>query len=213
MDRIQIINLLATKNNLNKYLEIGLRNPWECFDQIICEYKDSVDPGIETDNNMAKYKFTSDTFFNLLENSSLDIPSNFKWDIIFIDGLHTADQVEKDINNSLNHLSDNGYLIIHDCNPPTEYHARSNYYDYSTSAAGCWNGSVWKAIYKLRCTREDLDISVVDCDWGCGIIKRGLQSLCEFTNNFYDFDKFEKDKKSHLNLITTDEFLNIINKS
>ena len=121
--RIDIINFLSNRFDYKSYLEIGLRHPWECFDHINCELKDSVDPGYETDNNIAKYKYTSDSFFSMLDNSLLDKPNDYKWDIIFIDGLHTADQVERDIINSLNHLSDNGSIVLHDCNPPTEYHA------------------------------------------------------------------------------------------
>jgi len=122
--RIDIINFLSNKFEYKNYLEIGIRNPWECFDHVQCENKDSVDPGFETNDNVAKYKYTSDEFFRVLENNELDKETDFKWDVIFIDGLHTSYQVERDIKNSLNHLSENGTIVLHDCNPPTEYHAR-----------------------------------------------------------------------------------------
>ena len=60
-----------------------------------------------------QYIQESDDYF-----SSLD--KTIKYDLIFIDGLHLEHQVDKDINNSLNHLSENGVIIIHDCNPITE---------------------------------------------------------------------------------------------
>jgi hypothetical protein len=203
--RIDIINFLSNRFDYKSYLEIGLRHPWECFDHINCELKDSVDPGYETDNNIAKYKYTSDSFFSMLDNSLLDKPNDYKWDIIFIDGLHTADQVERDIINSLNHLSDNGSIVLHDCNPPTEYHARADYYDFNTTASGCWNGTVWKAIYKLRCTNPNVDVCVVDTDWGCGVVRKGKQRLCEFDNPFFEYEKFDKSRQKHLNLITNIE--------
>jgi len=127
--RIDIINFLSNKFGAKNYLEIGVRNPWECFDHIICENKDSVDPGFENAENNVKYKYTSDEFFRLLESGKLDKEKDFKWDLIFIDGLHTSYQVEIDIRNSLKHLSENGTIILHDCNPPTEYHARADYND------------------------------------------------------------------------------------
>lgn len=203
--RIEIINNLASRFGYKNYLEIGVRNTQDCYDHINIESKDSVDPGFENPNNIAKYKYTSDEFFRILENGSLDKEVDFKWDLIFIDGLHTSFQVERDIRNSLNHLSENGTIVLHDCNPPTEYHARADYHDYSTIASGCWNGTVWKAIYKLRCFNPDVDVCVVDKDWGCGVVRKGSQELCAFDNSYYDYDVFRDNRARHLNLISSDE--------
>ncbi len=38
-----------------------------------------------------------------------------------------------------------------------------------------WCGDVWKSFVKFRATRPDLQMRTVDCDWGCGIIRRGEQ--------------------------------------
>ena len=38
--------------------------------------------------------------------------------------------------------------------------------------AGCWNGTVWRAVAHLR-TRRDLDVVVGDWDWGLGIVRTG----------------------------------------
>jgi len=203
--RIDIINFLSNRFGAKNYLEIGVRNPWECFDHIICDNKDSVDPGIESVENNVKYKYTSDEFFRVLENGELDKEKDFKWDVIFIDGLHTSYQVERDIKNSLNHLSENGTIVLHDCNPPTEYHARADYYDYSTVAQGCWNGTVWKAIYKLRCFNKDVDVCVVDKDLGCGVVRKGSQELSAFDNPYFDYELFNINRVRHLNLISSDE--------
>ena len=48
---------------------------------------------------------TSDKFFK----------DNEKFDIIFIDGLHTFEQTIKDIDNSIKFLRDKGVILIHDC--------------------------------------------------------------------------------------------------
>ena len=48
--------------------------------------------------------------------------SETKFDVIFIDGLHLAEQVERDIENSLDFIKEDGYF--YDCNPPSEWHAR-----------------------------------------------------------------------------------------
>lgn len=199
--RIDIMNFLIRKFDYKSYLEIGLRHPHECHDHIDVATKHSVDPGYETENNTAKYKMTSDEFFRLLEDDQLDVGKEAKWDLIFIDGLHKSHQVEKDVHNSLRHLSEGGTIVLHDCNPPTEHHARCAYYDFDTPAGGYWNGTVWKAVYRIRCTQQNLDVCVVNRDWGCAVIRRGLQELCDFDNPFYDFDIFAENRVRHLNLI------------
>lgn len=213
MERFDIINDLIVKHNYKKYLEIGVRNPDECFNKILCEIKHSVDPGFEValphfnlDNNVT-YQYTSDTFFKLLENKNLDLPTTYKWDIIFIDGLHISNQVERDIINSLNHLSEDGVVVLHDCNPPELWFAREDF--IVDGEAHAWNGTVWKSIYKLRATRPDLFVCTVDTDFGIGIVKRGHQECCDFDNSFYEYRIFEKNRKEHLNLVSIDEYRKI----
>jgi hypothetical protein len=207
MNRYDIINNLIQKYDYKTYLEIGVRNSDECFNLINCETKHSVDPGYENDKNQVDYPFTSDNFFRLLENKELNLPATYKWDIIFIDGLHISNQVEKDILNSLNHLSKNGVIVLHDCNPPNLWMAREDY--IIDGIAHGWNGTVWKSIYKLRATRPDLFVCTVDTDYGIGIVKRGKQECCDFNNSFYEYKEFEKNKKEHLNLISIKEFNNM----
>lgn len=209
MNRIEAINHVINRKGFTKYLEIGVRNPWECFDHIQCQHKDSVDPGVENESNPVKYPFTSDDFFTRLESGMTDLPQDFKWDLIFIDGLHISHQVERDILNSLNHLSTGGYLVLHDCNPFLYGYSHERVIeDYWGQA---WNGTVWKAIYKLLCSRSDLDIFTVNTDEGLGIIRRGAgRKLVEHTNPFYEYKVLKDNLTEHLNCVSVDDFIKLI---
>ena len=146
----------------------------------------------------------SDTFFEYLKEHD---PER-KYDVVFIDGLHKSYQVKKDIENSLRVLSPNGYILLHDCNPPTSHMARENYrteYGYEP-----WNGTVWKAIYNLRTTRKDLHVCVVDTDWGIGVVKRNDffdTKLVQNHNEFYVFNIMDANREEDLGLISIEEFL------
>lgn len=213
MDRISIINDLINYNGYTSYLEIGVRNPDVCFNKITCNNKTSVDPCYEVKEAIVDFKNESDDFFKQLDEGKLKFKKDFKWDIIFIDGLHLSFQVERDIINSLNHLSPNGSIVIHDCLPPTLDHAREDFYDLNTSAGGNWNGTVWKAIYKFRATRPDLNMYVVDTDWGVGVITFGSQVCCQYDNSFFEYRQFEKNKKEYLNLISVETFSKLMTKN
>ena len=125
---------------------------------------------------------TSDVFFENLKGDKLKINSRTKFDVIFIDGLHISNQVDKDILNSLEFLSEKGVVILHDCNPPSEYHQREAYDFENSPARNFWNGTTWKAFYKLRHT-NDLYSICFDCDWGVGVISK---KQYPFFNNIKD---------------------------
>jgi len=205
-NRVELINYFIEKNNYINYLEIGVKNAGT-FRQIKIPHKDGVDPGRECHNPPeVNYPITSDEFFKLIEGH------NIKYDIIFIDGLHLWEQVDKDINNSLNHLTDNGVIILHDCNPLKEEHQIRNFIPGSL-----WNGDVWKAILKHRVENNNTIITTISTDHGLGIIKKGKQKKYipkEKIESYYDvsFSTLEKDRKNILNLITPEEFLNLNNK-
>jgi hypothetical protein len=209
MTRYEIINEIIENKNFNRYLEIGVRNPHDCFNNVNCQVKHSVDPGYENQENSVDYKFTSDDFFNRLESGLTNLDVNYKWDVIFIDGLHLSNQVERDVFNSLNHLSENGFILLHDCNPFLyEYNHERLIEDYWGQG---WNGTVWKVIYKLLCTKEDLDIYTVNTDEGVGLIKRGNgRKLLEFENHYYEYKELHKNLEKHLNIITINELNNIL---
>lgn len=221
MERYDIINSIIEKKGYKTYLEIGVRNPWECFDHINCEIKHSVDPGLETNGgeNLATYHFTSDDFFSALKAGKIDLPIDFKWDVIFIDGLHISDQVYRDFLNSTLHLSDQGVIVFHDANPPLCYYAREDYHDLSTPVGGYWNGTVWKAIQKIRTNPIGLDgkefsLITVDSDWGVGICWRGtgVTLVSPDFNPFYEYNSFAKHRKEILNLLSVQEFQEWVQK-
>lgn len=191
--RTDIINYLILGNDYKSYLEIGVRNPNDNFNRVICESKIGVDPDV---NAGATYKITSDEFFLLNKN---------KFDIVFIDGLHLKDQVLKDIANSLNSLNDGGTIVCHDCLPNFEYEQIEHYDGVSS-----WTGTVWKAIATLRMTREDLFIKVVDTDFGCGIIKKGNQTLYpKVIPEEMNWEYFLKNRNDLMNVIAVSEFKDI----
>lgn len=209
--RTEVINFLLSINKSEKkyYLEIGVRNPNDNFNAIKAQHKFSVDPGIEHEENPVDFKLSSDDFFNQYENN--DKLKGILFDVIFIDGLHLAEQVDRDIKNSLKYLKSNGFIVVHDCNPPTEFHAREQYL-YTLSPAGYfWNGTVWKSFYKNRLDKN-ISCCCIDSDWGIGIISKNkiFDYLHDDFNPFLEYYIFNEKRIESLNLISFDEFKKII---
>lgn len=199
--RYEIINFLIAKlDRETTYLEIGVRNPDDNYNKINSAVKYSVDPGIEFKENPVDFKVTSDAFFEGLRNGNY-LDTNTRFDVIFIDGLHLAEQVDRDIENALEFLKEDGFIILHDCNPPSEWHARESH-TYEISPAGQqWNGTTWKAFLKAR-YRTDIFSCCVDTDWGVGVISKKIRLAPSprTTNSFYEFNTLNKNRKDQLGL-------------
>jgi predicted O-methyltransferase YrrM len=180
--RYDIINLLIERCGLSSYLEIGLREG-KCFDQIRCELKESVDPYW-----MPTYMMTSDAFF---------ATNKKKYDIIFIDGEHEEEQVLRDISNSLSCLNDDGFIVVHDCNPQEYKHTIER------------EGTVYAGFIKARQSLP-YDSFCVDADHGCGVIsKRKLPDSFATCAKEVDWDSFVQEREAFLGLISVEKFKEI----
>jgi hypothetical protein len=193
LNRWDIINILIKKNNYKSYLEVGTQDPNSNFNKIEIENKVSVDP---FPRGEVTFVGTSDEYFQ-------SILEDVKFDIIFIDGLHHDDQVLRDIENSLTHLSDSGIIVCHDSLPTTEHMQERN------DHGGVWLGDVWKAIAKLRVERIDLDIKVVDTDLGCGLIKSGTNIPYITNENYLIYSYYDLHKWQLMNIISVEDFLKL----
>jgi hypothetical protein len=199
-NRTDLVNHLIRKHGFQRYLEIGVRHPKHNFNKITAPHKDGVDP---SPRGRISHTMTSDDFFARLRHD----PNHPPYDVILVDGLHLAEQVERDIVNGLAHLSPGGYIVVHDCNPPTE-DAQTDDYDGKKD----WNGTVWKAWAKLRATRPDLSMWVVDADQGCGVIRRGRQTCFPLPKELHDASRLAygylvEHRQALLNLISVQDFL------
>ncbi len=191
MEHISLLNFLIQKYQYKSYLEIGC-NQNICFDRINVSHKIGVDP-----YSGGTYRITSDKYFELYDE---------KFDLIFIDGLHWSEQVFRDIYNSLRCLNKNGIIVLHDCNPVTEYYG---FYPRPPAYKGdkTWNGDVWKAIVHYR-QDPNLDIVVGNFDWGCGLLRKKPNTDLLYVRKFYTnltYQELERNRQKWLRLVSEEE--------
>jgi len=194
MLRTDVINTLISSHGFKSYLEIGVQNPVKNLYKINCAHKDGVDPDPRAGANLC---MTSDQFFKHYPDR--------KYDLIFIDGLHEAGQVERDIENSLRALNPDGFIVMHDCNPTTEQMQRV------PRIQSEWTGDTWKAFVKFR-QRTDLVMYVVDTDYGVGVVTRGNSRPLLYTPN-PTYEQFDRNRQEWLNLISVKQFKLLYNGS
>lgn len=191
--RTDVINYYINKRNYQSYLEIGVLDGVS-FNKINIENKIGVDPYPKC-NFPEIIKTTSDKFFE-------EISDDLKFDIIFIDGDHTYEQVIKDIYNSIKHLNDNGIIIMHDtiCN----YEHETCQLPPPMNKCYPYNGTVYQAFIQMLMLNE-LDhkyniyytgidyVSVIDTQFDISVTKEDnildkYLDIIKFYNNLHNIN-------------------------
>jgi len=150
------IQKLIDEMNYKSYMEIGvaLGSTWR---NVIADKKIAIDPKFTFDwTNSALpgedlYEVSSDDYFR-------NLPQKMEVDIAFIDGLHTFDQVVKDILNVISILSPNGVILLDDTVPIDKFSAMT---DRLTAIASrkaimgnkanlSWHGDVYKSLFFIN---------------------------------------------------------------
>ena len=192
-NRLSLISLAISQTMMKKgyencnYLEIG------CFDNkafdtipLPLEQKIGVDP-----LRGGTHRMTSDVFF--LKNKK-------KFDVIFIDGLHSYDQCSKDCTNSINFLNEDGIIILHDMMPR-----------HKTEESPKFSGDVWKVAFEL-CQSENVKFVIANIDQGVGLLKITTNSnyikLPEIKDKtFNDYKNFYHKQLPSVNVKTALDFI------
>lgn len=185
MRRVEVIQQVIQKRQSRSYLEIGVAEA-KTFASIVAHIKIAVDPELRIFATRRKfferflpgrktfcYPMTSDEFF-------ARHGKKHRIDVAFIDGLHTHVQSLRVVHNCLRILRPNGVILMHDCSPTSETMAYPALSIREAANAklpnwnGLWCGDVWKTIVYLRSSCYDLNVFVLDTDFGIGVITRGM---------------------------------------
>ncbi len=204
-ERLEVIQKIFNKIKGKTYVEVGVR--FGCvFLRMNASRKIGIDPQFQIPllKKLAFFKgfFRNEYFEKTSDDFFVQDAKEFekgKIDVAFIDGWHTYDQSLKDFKNCLNHLSDKGVIILHDCNPTTPEMA---------SEKSAWE--VWKTIVYIRSNYKDLNAFVLDRDYGMGITLKGPQeNMLSYTPEEIKnmtYADLEKNRKNLLNLKSSDYF-------
>ena len=192
MNRTRLINELIKEHGFQSYLEIGLGNGGNFKDikNIDGFNKVGVDPDVNFKipdyPDYTVVKSDSDYFFDKFD---------YKFDLIFIDGDHTSEQVERDIVNSWNCLNKGGIILLHDINPPTKESQEV------PKVSSPWKGTVWRAFVGFMQTYPKIKAYTTNHDTGIGWIWKSRHKVEQgFINNELTYEEFDSNRKDFLNI-------------
>lgn len=182
MDKSVLINQIIKDKDYKSYLEIGTQTA-KNFIAIECETKHGVDPAVDSPYNV---QITSDEFFAQTKNT---------YDVIFIDGLHEAEQVVRDIHNGIRCLNKGGAIILHDTIPQSEQ------MQLVPRQQRVWTGDVWRAVVGFLQANPNIDFKTNRADWGLTVIYPTKKHYPPFEISQITYQDFKQNEVKLLNII------------
>lgn len=175
MSKSKIINEAIKEISAKNYLEIGYGNGSN-FNLIDLKNKLAIDP--EAADGSVCIKSSSDDFF---------ATNKEKFDVIFIDGDHHSEQVEKDIVNAWNCLTKKGVIILHDVKPFTkEMQEVPRIQDQ-------WTGDAWRAYEGFKKVYPRVKTKDIAEKYGLGFIFKSKSKIeLGFIDKETTYEEFSK---------------------
>lgn len=182
MEKADIINRIIKETKATSYLEVGYGNGHN-FNRIKCKHKESIEPDYKG-SDKAIHKMTSDDYFK----------ETHEFDVIFIDGLHHADQVRKDITNALK--CNPKAVLIHDTLPYTEE------MQIVPRKQTKWTGDVWRAAVGFHKAYPEIKLETYRADYGLTVIyPEGKKVRKYFEDKEMTYDEFKDNEVKLLNIV------------
>jgi hypothetical protein len=152
----RLINTIFSIKNFpeTRYLEIGVERGFT-FEDVNARSKVGVDPKFKFNKRLKPrrvklFETDSNYYFAHLARSN-------QFDIVFLDGLHTAAQTYEDLRNALGHVHERTVIIIDDTVPCDEFSAIPNQQESHVLRTlankvgdGSWHGDVFKVVLALN---------------------------------------------------------------
>lgn len=179
LTRNQLLRKLHSIIKPRTYLEIGV------FKGQSLSYADSsckvigIDPSPmvkDIPSNVRIFELTSDDFFLNPDFTHFD---SIPIDLVYIDGMHLAEYVKRDLENVAKYCNPNTVVLLDDVIPVNQYCGGRKH----VKGSGHWSGDVYRVVDELI-LRSDVTASLVD------VAPTGLCVLQGITRSFKFRDEF-----------------------
>lgn len=158
-NHISMLEHLAFWIKPQSYLEIGVRDGKSL--NVVAKYSKkchAVDLQFLHKNfqeNIILYEMSSDDFFEQKDKS-------LKFDLVFIDGDHSKEQVYKDFINVSDYVIDDGFILLHDTSPCSDWLLEPE-----------WCNNAWEAALEIKNKHHnDWEVLTLPFNPGLTILKK-----------------------------------------
>lgn len=157
LSRTEVVQGLLSRHSVPSYLEIGV-STGATFHAVKASRKVAVDPVFDFDLEAARasqpeaqyHEVTSDEYFGRIAGLS------DRFDVIFLDGLHTLEQTLRDFTSAIPFLAPRGVIVIDDVVPDSHFAAIRDLTVFRTlrhnniATSASWMGDVYRVVFFIE---------------------------------------------------------------
>jgi hypothetical protein len=171
MNSAQRFAYLASYLPIHHYLEIGV-SAGATFKNVSFPHKVAVDPKFRFKYKSSKaeeyHEVTSDAYFTRLDRAA-------KFDLIFIDGLHHAEQALQDLRHAVDHSHERTLIVLDDVYPCDRFSVMRSQekavtlrmlHRKDSPAPRAWHGDVFKTAFYVAVHWHHLSFVTIDQGFG-----------------------------------------------
>lgn len=148
--------LLAAMASPARYLEVGVETG-QTFFEVSAAFKTAVDPKFLFDRETAPRGDSIEYFEIASDNFFCDVRRDFKYDLVFLDGLHTWEQTYRDFCNALLITHERSIILLDDVFPSDVYSCNRDQVEavmmrqfMTGDPSNAWHGDTYKVIPLIR---------------------------------------------------------------
>lgn len=181
--RARVVNRLLALYDEPRYLEVGVCSG-RTFDRARAAAKVAVDPVFEFDHEAPErdvpgveyHPVTSDHYFGTV------VDPDRRFDVVYLDGLHTVEQTLRDVTNALHHLQPQGVILIDDVRPSSHLAAipdRQRFFEVRNRlglTAQDWMGDVFRVVLAIETFFQHLSYATVAENHGQTVVWRARRT-------------------------------------
>ncbi len=149
-------SLLNLYERDTSYLEIGVSRG-KTFHKVIASRKVAVDPKFRFDVDAKRALFPNSTYRQVTSDAYFGtLPPAERFDVIYLDGLHVAEQTLRDLMAAIAHLAPDGAIVIDDIFPSSFVAALPDASDFERMRAHLavadlsWMGDIYKLVFFIE---------------------------------------------------------------
>ncbi len=179
MERTEAVQRLLDLFERPSYLEIGV-NQGLTFHGVQAHRKVAVDPAFLFDHR-AEAKRRPEATYHPVESDryfATAIGRDERFDVVFLDGLHTYDQTLRDLLNTLQHVHPDSVIVIDDV-MPVDYASsigdpvRMNAFRAAAGDTGlAWMGDVYKVVFFVESFLPQFSFATIAENHGQAVLWR-----------------------------------------
>ena len=190
-ERYQVIQGLLDLFNNPSYLEIGV-NEGVTFHNVIASKKVAVDPhflfkDFERDDASTYFEETSDRFFEF------EAFSPERYDVVYLDGLHTLEQTLRDLLNAIGRINEYGIIVIDDVLPNSYRASLKNLSEFEALWAAAdlkgdvsWMGDVYRLVFFIRAFMRGFSYATIKDNHGQLVLWRAQRGAEESSDRLVE---------------------------